>query len=87
MAEPETTGSGGVVTAGLASVEQPVPPENPKAVRVFEAVVRPYVTVLFATTVAAGWLMGRLSDDAFLGVASMAIGFWFIQRQSTKTPS
>lgn len=54
-------------------------------VKSIQDLVRPYVTVLFATATAGGWLMGRLSDDAFLGLAGMAIGFWFQQRQE-KTP-
>lgn len=78
MPEPE-------IKSGTVLVEEP--PSQPvpsKAVLVAQALVRPYVTVLFSTTVAAGWLNGRLSDDAFLGLAGMAIGFWFIQRQAAK---
>ena len=43
--------------------------------------VRPLVTLAFASAITAGWLLGRLSDDAFLGVASMAIAFWFQRRE------
>ena len=46
--------------------------------------VRPYVTVLFATVLAHGWATGKLSNDAFLGVAGMVVGFWFQQREAPK---
>lgn len=54
-------------------------------------VVRPLVTLAFSGAMISGWLNGRLSDDAFLGVAGMVIGFWFQQRTATtngtKTPA
>jgi len=45
-----------------------------------QALVRPIVTLAFSGAMIAGWLMGRLSDDAFLGIAGMVIGFWYQQR-------
>lgn len=45
-----------------------------------QALVRPAVTLTFSGAMVWGWYHGRLSDDAFLGVASMVIGFWFQQR-------
>ena len=46
----------------------------------FQAVIRPYIAALFATVASAGWLLGRLSDDAFIGMAGIAIGFYFQAR-------
>ena len=46
-----------------------------------QALVRPLVTLGFAAATIVGWLYGRLSDDAFLGIAGLVIGFWFQQRQ------
>lgn len=52
-----------------------------------EAFVRPFVTLTFASAAVYGWLFaGKLSDDAFLGLAGMVIGFWFTQRQVEKPP-
>jgi hypothetical protein len=46
-----------------------------------QAIVRPIVTLGFAGATVAGWLLGRLSDDAFLGIAGLVIGFWFQRRE------
>jgi len=51
-----------------------------------EGLVRPVVTLSFAFATVWGWLVaGKLSDDAFLGLAGMVIGFWFTQRQAAKS--
>jgi len=48
------------------------------------ALVRPLVTLTFSGAMTYGWINDRLSDDAFLGVAGMVIGFWFTQRQASR---
>ena len=52
-----------------------------------QAIVRPLVTLAFTFGLLWGWINGRLSDDAFLGVAGLVIGFWFTQRQATPPPN
>lgn len=48
------------------------------------ALIRPYIASLFATAITIGWLYGRLSDDAFMGVAGIAIGFFFQRRDERR---
>ena len=51
----------------------------------FSTLVRPYVTALFATAVVVGWLgFDKLSDDAFLGLVGLVLGFWFRDRSDSK---
>jgi hypothetical protein len=65
----------------VVSEDEENPRSDSKLVIVVRALVRPYVTVLFGTAMTVGWLMGRVSGDAFLGTAGMVIGFWFRSRQ------
>ena len=51
-----------------------------------QASVRPLVTLSVTGALVWGWMHGRLSDDAFLGVAGMVIGFWFQMRQDKPAP-
>lgn len=54
-------------------------------VEALQALVRPLVTLAFAGAVVVGWMvLGRLSDDAFLGLAGLVIGFWFQQRREAE---
>lgn len=46
-----------------------------------KGLVTPAVTLLFAGAIIWGWFHGRLSDDAFLGVAGPFIAFWISGRQ------
>ncbi len=46
--------------------------------------VRPVVAYLFAAAVVAGFFLGSISQDAFLAMASMIIGFWFQSRTANK---
>ena len=48
------------------------------------SLVRPTVTWLFAVTLCAGFFIGKISADQFLGVAGIAIGAWFGGRTSGK---
>lgn len=58
-----------------------------KLLEVLDKIVRPYVTMLFATAAVWGWLFaGKLSDDAFLGLSGIVIGFWFQARSSASPP-
>lgn len=42
--------------------------------------VRPVVTMLFAGAFVAGFFLGKVSQDAFVPVVGMVIGFWFQSR-------
>lgn len=47
-----------------------------------QVLVRPTITWLFAITLCAGFFLGKISADQFLGIASLAIGAWFGSRQT-----
>lgn len=51
-----------------------------------EWVVRPAVTLLFSLAICYGFVAGLVSPDAFLGVAGIAIGFYFQRREAEKSP-
>lgn len=53
-------------------------------VKMVQDLVRPYVTVVFATAIVVGWLQDKVSAEAFLGLVGIVIGFWFQQRQQEK---
>lgn len=49
-----------------------------------QAAVRPVVTLLFATAIVVGFLVGKVGADVFAGMAGMVLSFWFAQRQADK---
>lgn len=46
--------------------------------------VRPVVTFIFAAGITGGFFLGMVSAEAFIGVAGIAVGFWFQARESSK---
>ena len=54
-----------------------------RIVVIVQALVRPIVTILFSCAMTYGWLHDKLSDDAFIGIAGIVIGFWFQARSGT----
>lgn len=50
----------------------------------FRSLTRPLVTYAFTIAVIAGFLLGRVSADQFMGLAIMVIGMWFGSRTPSK---
>ena len=48
------------------------------------AFIRPVVTLVLVVVLSIGFLKTLISPDAFLGIAGMAIGFWFRDREASK---
>ncbi len=48
------------------------------------ALVRPLVTVLFASAFVALTFLGKINSEAFITVASGAIAWWFKERSDTR---
>jgi hypothetical protein len=48
------------------------------------AFIRPIVTLILVIVLSWGFLKAMISPDAFLGIAGMAIGFWFRDREANK---
>lgn len=46
--------------------------------------VRPFLAVLFAGTLCAGFWMEKVSGEAFIGIASLVVGWFFRDRQDEK---
>jgi hypothetical protein len=56
-------------------------------VHTLQAIVRPIVTLLFAGAIVAGFFVGKISGEVFIGTSGSTVAYWFIQRekeQSTK---
>jgi hypothetical protein len=41
---------------------------------------RPIITLLFAAAVIAGFFLGRINGETFIGIAGPVVAFWFAQR-------
>lgn len=50
----------------------------------FTSLVRPIVTLALVAGLIYGFVAGKIGAEAFLGTVSVAIGFWFSQRQAEK---
>lgn len=46
-----------------------------------QAVVRPIVTLLFAGAIVAGFFVGKISGEVFIGTAGSTVAYWYIQRE------
>lgn len=51
---------------------------------ILNSAVRPIVTLMLVGVLCYGFVTGQVAAEAFLGVASMALTFWFSQRQAAK---
>ncbi len=51
------------------------------------ALVRPLVTVLFASAFVALTFKGMIPPEAFITVASAAIAWWFKERSDARAPA
>lgn len=49
-----------------------------------QAAVRPVVTLLVTLVLCYGFLTDKIGAEAFLGVVSMVVTFWFSQRERAK---
>ncbi len=47
-------------------------------------ITRPVVTLLFAVTIAVGFMMGKIAGETLVGIAGPVIAFWFAQRQNDR---
>lgn len=45
------------------------------------SLVRPIVTLMFATVFAVGFMMGKVSQDAFVPMVGMIMSWWFASRK------
>jgi hypothetical protein len=52
----------------------------------FKSLVRPIITLAFAGAFIYMSVMGTISNDAFLGLATLVVKFWFDSRQEEKKP-
>lgn len=50
----------------------------------FNAAVRPVVTLLLTVALVRGFIYDKVSAEAFLGIIGVVITFWFTSRQTTK---
>lgn len=50
-----------------------------------QSAVRPIVTLLFAGAIVAGFFVGKISGEVFIGTAGSTVAYWFIQRERDKT--
>ncbi len=50
------------------------------------ALVRPASTLALVAALIYGFVVGKVSDEAFLSVVSIVVGFWYSQRQADKAP-
>lgn len=48
--------------------------------------VRAILATLFTVTVCVGFMLGKLSSEAFITMASLAIGWYFAKRSSSDDP-
>lgn len=48
------------------------------------ALTRPLVTFAFTLAVIAGFLIGKINADQFMGLAAIVIGMWFGSRTPSK---
>ena len=46
--------------------------------------VRPVVTLMLVTVVCAGFIMGRVTADQFLPIASTAVLWWYADRTARR---
>lgn len=51
---------------------------------VLNSAVRPIVTLMVVAVLCYAFVTGQVAAEAFLGVASMVLTFWFSQRQAAK---
>lgn len=55
-------------------------------IEALQAAVRPVVTLMVTAVLCWGFLTARIGAEAFLGVVSMVVTFWFSQRERAKAP-
>lgn len=55
-----------------------------RRIEVLNAAVRPLIALAFAGAIIYGFIMGRLSVEAFIGIAGSVMGYWFQQRAQDK---
>ena len=47
-------------------------------------ITRPLVTLMFAAAIIAGFFLGRINGETFIGIAGPVVAFWFAQRQADR---
>lgn len=50
----------------------------------FNALVRPIVAFAFTAAVIYGFVVGKVAEQSFMGIATMVIAFYFAAREATK---
>lgn len=47
---------------------------------IITTITRPLVTITFAAVLAVGFMQGKVSQEQFIPIVTITIGFWFGQR-------
>ena len=47
--------------------------------------VRPIISLIAVGGLTVGFFMGKVNPEAYIGVMSMAIAWWYKERDATKT--
>lgn len=47
--------------------------------------VRPLISIIALVSLTAGFFLGKVSDDAFIGVAVFVVTWWYKSRDDEKT--